>query len=153
VLQLESLDIHASDAEIAAAAQESASTLRDAADLQDVSEVIAETERTGAASLGAEATRYALEQSSVRELYFTERYVRDHAGDAEDAVRAAVAQGAVVEEVARGVASRLDEHGGIGARLRYALTKPGASVSIESEERRERPARTTAELESPDAAR
>lgn len=129
VLQLESLDIHASDAEIADAAQESASTLRDAADLQDVSAVIAETERIGAASLGLESTRYALEQSCVRELYVTERYVRDHTTDAEDAVRVALAQGAVVEEVTRGVGSRLDEYGGIGARLRYVLTKPGASAT------------------------
>jgi hypothetical protein len=65
------------------------------------------------------------------ELYVTERYVRDHISEAEDAVGAALARGAVVEEVTRGVASRLDEHGGIGARLRYVLTKPGASVSIE----------------------
>jgi hypothetical protein len=130
VLELPSLDVHASEAEIAVAAHESASILRDAEDLQEVSAVIADTERTGAASLGPDATRYALEQACVRELFVTERYLRDHASDAEDAVRAALAQGAVVEEVTRGVASRLDEYGGIGARLRYVLTKPGASVSI-----------------------
>jgi hypothetical protein len=57
----------------------------------------------------------------VRALYLTERYCLDHAAAAEQAVRTAFAQAAVVEEVSRSVASLLDEHGGIGARLRYAL--------------------------------
>jgi release factor family 10 len=130
VCQVQSLDVHATNAEIAAVAEQSASTLRDAAARRDVEAIISLSERTGAAAVGIEATRYALEQGCVRELYLTEQYIHDHGATAEEAVRAALAQGAGVEEVSRGVGSLLDERGGIGARLRYALTKTGASMSI-----------------------
>ena len=135
VLHVHTLDVHATDADLAAAAQESASALRDAKDLRNVSDIIASGEAAGAASLGAEATRYALEQGAVREVYVTERYIREHTVAAEEAVRAALSQDAVVEEVSRGVASVLDERGGICARLRYALMKPGASLSLVSGDR------------------
>ena len=131
VVHARSLDVHATDAQILAAAQESASILRDAGDLRRVSDILIEAESGGAAACGAEATRSALEQGSVRELYLTERYFLDHATAAEQAVRAAFAQRAVVEEVSRSVASLLDEHGGICARLRYALASvpPNRAIS------------------------
>ena len=121
VVRADALDVHATDAEVALAAQHGASALRDAADLRRVMEIIENAEPTGLGSLGAPATAYALDQSSVRELYLTERYVEDHLTSAEDAVRAALAQRAVVEIVSRDVARRLDDHGGIGALLRYRL--------------------------------
>jgi hypothetical protein len=124
------LDVHATDAQVAAAARDGASALRDAADLRAVEEIIAAAEHTGPAAIGPEATGYALEQACVRELYLSESYVRDHPLAAEQAVRAALAQDAVVEEVSREVASRLDAHEGVGARLRYPLAKAGASMSI-----------------------
>ena len=131
VAQARSLDVHATDARILAAAQESASTLRDAADLRRVSDILIGAESGGAAACGVKATRSALEQGSVRELYLTERFFLDHAAAAEQVVRAAFAQGAVVEEVSRSVASLLDEHGGIGARLRYPLAslRPTHTIS------------------------
>src|ERR1019366_525122 len=71
VLNLESLDIHSSDAEIAAAAAAGASALRDAADLKSVKDVIEQATGSGPAALGPAETREALEQLRVRDLYLT----------------------------------------------------------------------------------
>jgi hypothetical protein len=43
--------------------------------------------------------------------------------DAEEAVRQALDQGASVEQVAGEAAEKLDEHGGVAARLRYRATE------------------------------
>jgi len=131
VLHLDSLDIHATDAQIATAAQQGASRLRDATDLRRISEIIDRAKADGTVALGPAATRRALEQARVRELYLTHQYVEHHLADAEEAVRAAVAQGAVIEEVSPNVAQRLDEHGGMGARLRYALPDVEGATEVE----------------------
>lgn len=125
VLHLDTLDIHATDAQIAAAAQHGASLLRDNTDLRNVSEIIDRADANGTVAVGPAATRHALGQLRVRELYFTHQYVEDHLADAEEAVRAALAQGAAIEEVSRDAAHRLDAHGGMGARLRYVV--PGSA--------------------------
>jgi release factor family 10 len=124
VLQLETIDVHASPAELVAAAEEGASALRDRRDLAAIAEMVADAGAGGRTALGNVATREALGQGRVRELYLTRRFLEEHTADAEDAVRAALAQGAAVEEVSRAVAARLDDHGGMGARLRYALPSP-----------------------------
>jgi hypothetical protein len=124
---LESLDVHATDAEVAAAARAGASALRDDADLEQIVEIVDGSAGEGLATLGSAATGEALNERRVRELYLTRRYRDSHAAEAETAVRAALAQGAAVEEVSRGAAARLDEHGGIGARLRYRLATPAPS--------------------------
>jgi hypothetical protein len=121
VLDLESLDVHATEAEIAAAAEHGASTLRDASDLHQIEDIMGDANGSGLVALGPAATRDALEQSRVRELYLTHAFIEEHAADAEDAVRKALAQGALVEEVSREAARRLDGHGGMAARLRYRL--------------------------------
>lgn len=126
VRALESLDIHASEADVAAAARQGASALRDAADLRHIAEIMERADGDGLATLGPATTRLALQQSQVRELYFTHRYLEDHAADAEDAVRAALMQRAQVEEVSRDAARELDQHGGVAARLRYRLASVGA---------------------------
>lgn len=133
VLHLDALDIHATEAQIAAAAQQGASQLRDDTDLRHVDEIIDHAQANGTVALGPAATRRALEQSRVRELYLTHRYVEDQLSDAEEAVRAAVAQGAAVEEVSRGAAQRLDEHGGMGARLRYGLPEIEGATAGQAE--------------------
>jgi hypothetical protein len=120
------LDIHASDAEIAEAARAGASALRDAWDEARVTDIAGRAGSMRRGVLGPEATHRALEQASVRELYLTHRYLMDHMTDAEDAVRSALDQGAVIEEVSRSVAERLDEHGGIAALLRFAVPEIGA---------------------------
>ena len=129
-LHIESLDIHATDAQVTAAAERGASQLRDQTDLRHVLEIVEAAEDEGTVARGPAATRQALEQARVRELYLTPQYVEDQLSDAEEAVRAAIAQGAAVEEVSRDVARRLDEFGGMGARLRYALPPiEGAAAS------------------------
>ena len=121
VLNMESLDVHASDAEICKAAEQGASALRDAVDLHRIEDIVEQANGTGFVALGPAETREALQQSRVRELYLTHSFIEDHAADAEDAVRSALYQGAFVEEVSREAAHQLDGHGGMAARLRYRV--------------------------------
>jgi hypothetical protein len=123
-LQLQSLDVNASDAEIAGAAQTGASALRDARHVRGITEIVGQPNEGGLVAIGPAAARTALEQASVRELYLTPRYIEDHPADAEGAVRQALDQGAVVEEAGREAAALLDQHGGLAARLRYRLAGP-----------------------------
>ena len=118
VLTLESLDVHSSKAEIAEAARHGASALRDTADQHRIAEII-EANGNGFATLGPAATREALDQLQVRELYFTHHYLENYTAEVERAVRTALAQGAAIEEVSRGAADQLNAHGGMAARLRY----------------------------------
>jgi hypothetical protein len=130
VSAIDSLDIHASDAEIAAAAERGASALRDAADLGKIEDIIGRANGDDLVALGPVAARDALDQSRVRELYLTHSFIEGHSADAEDIVRKALAQGALVEEVSREAAERLEASGGMAARLRY---RRPASAMISSE--------------------
>src|SRR5450756_672943 len=76
---------------------------------------------TGLGALGPTATRETLDQRRVRDLFLTHRYLENHAAEAEDAVRSAIDQGAMVEEVSGAAAEQLDAHGGMAARLRYRV--------------------------------
>jgi hypothetical protein len=125
VLQIESLHADASDADVVAAAKVGASALRDATDRRQIAEIVSADASHDAAALGAAATRRALERRRVRELYITGRYLEDHMAEAEDAVRQALDQGAVIEQVSKDAAAQLDEHGGIAARLRYRVGGEG----------------------------
>lgn len=130
VRELQSLDVRASHAEVLAAARDGASALRDEMDRQRVLDLITGTRSPELVALGPAATRRALQQARVRELYMTLRYVEDHTAEAEDAVRQALDQGATVETVTRAAADELDRHDGLGARLRYRLasgTEPVAA--------------------------
>ena len=119
VLQVETLHADASLAEITAAAKIGASALRDAADLRHIDEILGVDAARGAATVGPDATRRGLGRLTVRELYLTPRYLDDHMSEAEEAVRQALDQGATVEQVAGDAAAKLDEHGGMAARLRF----------------------------------
>jgi len=119
LITVASLDVHASEAEIAAGARAGAADLRDAADAQRVGEIADAAAAHGLGAVGPAATKYALEQSCVRDLCITDRYLRRHERDAEDAVRSALDQGAVVEEVSGRAAELLDAEGGIAAGLRF----------------------------------
>ena len=48
--------------------------------------------------------------------------------EAEEAVREALDQGAAVEQLSREAAAALDEHGGLGARLRYRVPEVAIDV-------------------------
>jgi hypothetical protein len=138
VLRPDTLDIHASDAAIEAAAREGASALRNASDLHRIEEAIELGAGSGPAVLGPIATRRGLAQSRVRELYITHRYLSDHAVEAESAVRAALDQDALVEEVSGKAAQRLDEHGGVAARLRFRLADARDTTVVRETDRAER---------------
>jgi hypothetical protein len=127
VLALDSLDIHASTAQIADAARRGASTLRDSWTLRQLGEIATEANAGGLAVLGREATERALESASVRALFFSERYLAEHPDDMTAVVRAAIDQDASVEEVTRDASRELDAHGGIAALLRF---KPASEFGV-----------------------
>lgn len=127
VIRLESLHADASQAEIMAAAKAGASALRDRVDLQRLADILESEAERGMAALGPEATRRALERRAVRDLFITSRFLEDHLADAEDAVRAALDQGATVEQVSSDAAAKLDEHGGLAARLRFHVPDDGTA--------------------------
>ena len=119
VLELESLDVHASESQIADAARAGASALRGALDARRIREIVEGAGPHGLGAVGSEATKDALNQVCVRQLYLTGRYATERAADAEAAVRAALDQSALVEEVSGGAATLLDGLGGIAAALRF----------------------------------
>jgi hypothetical protein len=127
VLNVDSLDIHASEADLTEAARAAASTLRNAMDASRIADIVDRGEATGLGALGPAATRRTLDESRARDLYVTHRYLADHAAEAEAAVRSALDQAAQVEEVSGVAAERLDAHGGMAARLRYRLASEGTT--------------------------
>jgi stalled ribosome rescue protein Dom34 len=127
VLELESLDVHASDAEIADAARAGASMLCDALDSRRIHEIVEAAGPHGLGAVGAEATKEALDHVCVHQLYLTERYVAEHPAEAETAVRESLDQNARVEEVSAKAAELLDGLGGIAAALRFRPTATRAT--------------------------
>jgi len=119
VAVLDSLDIHSTEAEISEAAAGAASALRDASDGRRLTQICDASGAHGLGVLGFDEARQALDQVCVRDVLLTRRFIERHAAEAERIIRDAVAQDAVIEEVARGVAARLDELGGIAAGLRF----------------------------------
>jgi hypothetical protein len=122
VLEPDSFDVHASEAEIAEIARQGASTLRDAFDARRVEELAGLAAAHGLGVVGPGDTRVALTQASVRELYLTHRFLQEHASEAEEAIRSALDQDASVEEVSGKAAAVLDERGGVAAGLRFRPT-------------------------------
>ena len=119
VLEVGSLDVHASEAEIIEAARSGASALNSTLDSKRITAIADHSGAHGLGVVGPAGVQRALEQGSVHELYLTHRYLEDHAADSETAVRAALDQDASVEEVSGSAADLLDEHGGMAAGLRF----------------------------------
>jgi hypothetical protein len=119
VLEVGSLDVHASEAEIVEAARTGASALNSARDSKRIAAIADQSGARGLGVLGPAGVQRALEQGSVHELYLTHRYLEDHAADSETAVRSALDQDASVEEVSGPAADFLDERGGLAAGLRF----------------------------------
>ena len=113
------LDVHASEAEIIQGAQSCVSQLRDDVDDRRVAELLDLAGAHGLGVAGPAEAQMALEQSCVRDLYITHRYLESHAAEAEEAIRSAIDQDALVEEVSGPAAERLDRHGGMAAGLRF----------------------------------
>ena len=121
VLDLPSLDVHSTEAQLAEAARFAAHTLRSLLDARRITDVIDDEQAQGLGTLGLTSTSDALDRWCVRELYLTGSFIERHPAAAEDAVRAAIDQDAVVEQVAGDAEIELDAHGGIAARLRYRM--------------------------------
>jgi hypothetical protein len=122
VLLSESLDRDATDDEIATAARRAASELRAAHGRGQVGRLLERALPRGRAELGVPATQRALHEHAVDLLFLTPDFLRAHDRAAEDAVHAAIAQGADIEVLSGGAAVFLDEVAdGIAARLRFAL--------------------------------
>jgi hypothetical protein len=121
VLTVPTLHDGASEAEVARAAEAGASVLRNAHDLALIEQVLERRGVRGLGAAGVDATRRALAGRAVQELFLSHRFLDEHADEADAMVRAALDQGAVVEEVSGAAAERLDHDGdGIAARLRFA---------------------------------
>lgn len=116
---LQGLPMDASDAEKRAAAQRGAATRRAARDEALLAEVEAGAASGGRGATGAEATAEALARAQVGTLLLTGHHLREHAGEARAAVRAALGQGAEIEVLEGEAAGRLQTMGGIAAALRF----------------------------------
>lgn len=130
VLSLQSLDVHASAADVTTAAERVASTLRNALDARRIEEIAEQAGAHGLGTLGPDGTRHALELTCVRDLYLTARYREEHAADAESMVREALEQDASVEEVSGSAAGPLDQRGGIAASLRFRPAALEETVAV-----------------------
>ncbi|MEW5915170.1 MAG: hypothetical protein AB1762_02140 [Gemmatimonadota bacterium] len=117
----EHLDVHATKAQIIEAARQTASALRDARDLRLVNDAVACSESNGFGVTGSVDTKRVLNQARAREVYFTEAFLANNAAAAEEIVRLALGSRAFVEHVSGAAAARLDEVGGVAARLRYTV--------------------------------
>ena len=127
VLDLPSVDIHSSEAQLATAARFAAHALRSAVDARRIAAVVDHEEAQGLGTLGLTSTIEALDRWCVRELFLTATFLEQHAAAAEQAVRAAIDQDALVEQVSGDAEVQLDAHGGVAARLRYRIA-PNATV-------------------------
>ena len=129
VLQLESLDVHAGEADLAVFARAGASQLRIMADELRLTGIVETAGAHGLAATGAAATRTALAHLAVRELYVTPRYVDEHAAAAEEIIRLATDQDASVEVVSGRAAACLDQHGGVAAAFRFRVARADGGAS------------------------
>ena len=121
VRELESVDIHATAAQIAAAAREACDAIRKARIEREVMAVIEDAGARRSAALGFETTHWALAQGRVQSLLLTPAFLDTKPAEAELAVRSALAQNATVDLALDGIAATLDARGGVAARLRYRL--------------------------------
>jgi hypothetical protein len=117
-----SLDHDAPEREIARSAREAASALRAMRGSALLDRLLERMVPQGKAEAGVPATQRALHAQAVDLLLLTPEFLRLHVHVAEDAVRAALAQGADVEVLSGEAAPFLDRAaGGIAARLRFAI--------------------------------
>ena len=128
----EGVDVRATEAAVAELARQSASELRDRLDLQCVSEAIDGAASQGLGAVGIRDIKPALEQGRVHDVYFTLGFLEQHADDAETMLRVALGTRAIVEHVSGDAAPKLDEVGGIAARLRYVLSPNAQTAATQS---------------------
>jgi stalled ribosome rescue protein Dom34 len=95
--------------------------MRERRDLIAVNDALNKAVPSGFGVVGPSQTLSALERGRVKDLFISERFLREHPDDAEFGVRHARRQGARVVIASGKSASALDAEGGMVARLRYRL--------------------------------
>jgi hypothetical protein len=118
----EGVDVRATESDVGELARQSASELRDRRDLQLITDAIDGAASQGLGAVGMLDVKAALEQGRVHDVYFTLSFLEQHTDDAEDMLRMALGTRALVEHVSGNAALKLDEVGGVAARLRYVLS-------------------------------
>lgn len=130
VRRVQALDVHATAAQIAAAAARESAALAQARAAARVREVVERDGARGRASAGLEATLEALRERAVEHLLLTPTFVNAHPVDAERMLREAHDQSARVSVVGGHAATELDEYaGGAGARLRFIPVRGQPAVT------------------------
>lgn len=123
IIQQPSLRLDMSDAEVRAAAEESASTLSGQFHGRLLDEVMDLARASGRGVLGREGTEQALREQRVETLLMSRSFVRSDPDYADRCVGAAFEQQADAVELSDPASARLDgEAGGVAARLRYVLS-------------------------------
>jgi hypothetical protein len=125
----EGLDVHATLAQIADAANDSARALREAADLERVEEAVASAASDHRGVTGLQATKRALEEKRVRAVFLTEALLSEHDDDAESVARGAFDSHAQIEVVSGAAAARLEPSDGIAALLYYPIDTTGRELT------------------------
>ncbi|HEU4565999.1 MAG TPA: hypothetical protein VFS05_15170 [Gemmatimonadaceae bacterium] len=118
------LDGDAAESTIALAAKEAATELRAERGRALLERLRERAGGGGRGVVGVAATQRALHAQAMELLLVTPELLRAEVRLAEDAVRAALAQGAEVEVLSGGAAEELDRAGGLAGRLRYAIDAP-----------------------------
>jgi hypothetical protein len=119
------LDHDETEVEIARAAKRAATTLRSRQGRALLDRVLEHAGARGRAAAGVSSTLRALHAQAVNLLAVSPEFIRVHGQDAEDTVRAALAQGADIEVLSGDAAEHLDRTAeGIAARLRFAIDAP-----------------------------
>ncbi|HEX6058837.1 MAG TPA: hypothetical protein VFZ11_07435 [Gemmatimonadaceae bacterium] len=122
VLVSSTLDHDASEDAIAREARHAATELRAAHGQRLVDRLLERAGGHGRAAAGIPAVQRALHARAVDLLLVTPEVVNRHPEDAEELVRAALAQGADVEVLSEKAAEKLNEVAeGVGARLRFPI--------------------------------
>lgn len=122
------LDVHAAGGTVSSVARLSTLALRDAADLAALDEVAGAANAGGAGCTGWVESKRALQEGRVRELFMSVDFPVDNAAGAEEVVRAALESGAAIHSVGGQAGARLDDMGGLAARLRYPAPSGGEAL-------------------------
>lgn len=121
VMVSDALELDSAATEIAAEAQSVATTLRSARGQALLDSLLEDAGPSGRAASGVPSVQRATRARAVDLLVLTPGFVR-HDGVAEDAVRGALRQGALVEVLSGDAAARLDQLAdGVAARLRFPV--------------------------------
>lgn len=132
--RIASLDVHSTEAQIAAAVERGATDASRERDAALVDEIFARQGAYGKGLTGWTGTLEALRQGAVNRLCFTDHFLGGHPVEAEQAVALALEQDSDVEHVSGAGAARLDAEGaGIGVRLRFVPTREQAPLAFSAE--------------------